>query len=106
MASSVALFFGGVFFANFFPHFIAGMSGTQFQTPFGKPPFRGLSSPLVNTLYALLNGAVAYRLLIPVVELGLRPSLAVASAAAGFAFWSLFVARSVTKLRRAPPSNA
>jgi ATP-dependent helicase/nuclease subunit A len=55
-----AYFLGGMFLANFFPHFIAGMSGVRFYTPFATPPFRGLSSPVVNMFYALFNLALAY----------------------------------------------
>lgn len=99
-----AYFFGGVFLANFFPHFIAGMSGARFYTPFATPPFRGLSSPIVNVLYAHFNLAVAYTLLVVVGSLELDQAPAVAVSAAGFGLWSVFVARSVTKLRGASES--
>ncbi len=97
-----AYFFGGMFLANFFPHFIAGMSGVRFYTPFATPPFRGLSSPVVNMLYALFNLAIAYALLVVVGSLELRQAAPVALAAAGFGLMSLFIARSVTKLRSSP----
>ncbi len=96
---NVAYFLGGMFLANFFPHFIAGMSGARFYTPFATPPFRGLSSPVVNMLYALLNLAVAYVLLVAVGSLELRSAPHVAVSAAGFALWSVQIARAVTKLR-------
>ena len=97
-------FFGGLFLANFFPHFIAGMSGARFYTPFATPPFRGLSSPVVNILYALFNLAMAYALLVVVgsLELGHVPQVAIS--AAGFALWSVQIARAVTKLRGSSPS--
>jgi hypothetical protein len=88
----VAAFFGGVFLANVFPHFIAGMSGARFQTPFATPPFRGLSSPVVNMAYSLANLAVAYVLL--VIPGGSR-----VAAAVGFGLGSVLIARSVTRLR-------
>jgi len=94
-----ACFFGGVFLANFFPHFIAGMSGVRFYTPFATPPFRGLSSPVVNMLYALFNLAMAYALLVVIGRLELQRAPHVAVSAAGFALWSVQIARSVTKLR-------
>jgi hypothetical protein len=56
----VACFFAGVFLANVVPHFVHGISGDRFPTPFAKPPGRGLSSPMVNVLWALLNLAVGY----------------------------------------------
>ena len=94
-----ACFIGGVFLANFFPHFIAGMSGERFYTPFATPPFRGLSSPIVNVLYALLNLAAAYILLVVLGSWELRPAPQVAVSAAGFGLASIFIARSVAKLR-------
>jgi hypothetical protein len=99
-----AYFLGGMFLANFFPHFIAGMSGVRFYTPFATPPFRGLSSPVVNILYALFNLAMAYALLVVVgsLELGHVPHVAIS--AAGFALWSVQIARAVTKLRGSSPS--
>lgn len=96
----VALFFGGVFLANFTPHFVAGVSGRPFQTPFAKPPFRGLSSPLVNILYGLFNLSAAYVLLAVIGELELRHVADVAIAATSFGLWSLMIARSVTRLQR------
>lgn len=95
----LACFFGGLFLANFFPHFIAGMSGVRFYTPFAKPPFRGLSSPIVNMLYALLNLALAYTLLVVVGSFELQRMPHVAVSAAGFGLGSIFIARSVTKLK-------
>lgn len=51
----IVCFFAGAFLANFVPHFVHGISGDRFPTPFSKPPGRGLSSPVVNVLWALLN---------------------------------------------------
>ena len=56
----VACFFAGMFLANVVPHFVKGICGDRFPTPFAKPPGRGLSSPLVNVLWSLLNLAVGY----------------------------------------------
>lgn len=92
-------FFGGAFLANFFPHFIAGVSGRRFPSPFAKPPFRGLSSPAVNVLWGLFNLAVAYTLLVAVGELELRPAAHVAVSATGFGLASLGIARSVSKVQ-------
>ncbi|MCA9527066.1 MAG: hypothetical protein KC549_12310 [Myxococcales bacterium] len=105
-SDALALFFGGVLLANFCPHFIAGMSGLRFYTPFASPPFRGLSSPVVNVLYALLNLAGAYALLVAVAGMTLQPALPAAIAATGFGLWSLFIARSVTRLARERPGRA
>jgi hypothetical protein len=56
----VACFFAGMFLANFVPHFINGVSGLPFPTPFANPPGRGLSSPTVNVLWGLLNLVIGY----------------------------------------------
>jgi hypothetical protein len=61
----IACFFAGVFLANVVPHFVHGISGDRFPTPFAKPPGRGLSSPTVNVLWALLNlaiGSILFRI--------------------------------------------
>jgi hypothetical protein len=58
----IACFFAGMFLANVVPHFVHGVSGDRFPTPFAKPPGRGLSSPTVNMLWALLNLVVGYML--------------------------------------------
>ena len=94
-----ACFFGGAFLANFFPHFIAGVSGRRFPIPFAKPPFRGLSSPIVNVLYALFNLAVAYGLLVVAARFELRQLSQAAISAAGFGLASVGIARSVAKLQ-------
>lgn len=56
----VACFFSGIFFANVVPHFVQGISGNRFPTPFAKPPGRGLSSSTVNVVWALLNLVIGY----------------------------------------------
>jgi hypothetical protein len=58
----LACFFAGAFFANVVPHFVHGISGDRFPSPFAHPPGKGLSSPTVNVLWALLNLAVGYML--------------------------------------------
>jgi hypothetical protein len=50
--------------ANAVPHFVNGVSGDPFPTPFAKPPGKGLSSPIVNVLWALFNlvvGVILFR---------------------------------------------
>lgn len=56
----IACFFAGLFFANVVPHFVHGASGDRFPTPFAHPPGKGLSSPTVNVVWALLNLVVGY----------------------------------------------
>jgi hypothetical protein len=51
----VTCFFAGVFLTNGIPHFVHGISGDKFPTPFGKPPGKGLSPPFINVLWGLFN---------------------------------------------------
>jgi len=60
----LACFFAGLFLTNALPHFMHGISGNRFPTPFAKPPGKGLSSPTVNVLWALANLIIGYILLI------------------------------------------
>jgi hypothetical protein len=56
----VACFFAGMFLANVVPHFVHGISGDSFPTPFAHPRGKGLSSPTVNVVWALFNLVVGY----------------------------------------------
>src|SRR5882672_3461786 len=56
----IAWFFGGAFVTNAIPHFVSGVMGRPFQSPFAKPPGEGLSSSTVNVLWGFFNLAVGY----------------------------------------------
>jgi hypothetical protein len=56
----IACFFAGMFLANVVPHFVHGISGDPFPTPFAHPPGKGLSSPTVNVVWALFNLVAGY----------------------------------------------
>ena len=56
----IACFFAGLFLINSVPHFIHGVSGDSFPSPFANPPGKGLSSPMVNTLWGLGNLFIGY----------------------------------------------
>jgi hypothetical protein len=58
----VACLFAGMFLTNAIPHFVKGICGDAFPTPFAKPPGKGLSSPLVNVLWGLFNILIGYAL--------------------------------------------
>ena len=53
----------GFILANTVPHLVHGISGDPFPSPFANPPGKGLSSPLVNTIWACFNLLVGYILL-------------------------------------------
>jgi hypothetical protein len=59
----VACFFAGCLLSNAVPHFVHGVSGDSFPTPFANPPGKGLSSPTINVLWALANLLIGYILL-------------------------------------------
>jgi hypothetical protein len=56
----VSYFFGGVFFTNAIPHFVSGLMGRPFQSPFAKPSGRGLSSATVNVIWGFINLILGY----------------------------------------------
>jgi hypothetical protein len=58
--------FGGAFLANAIPHFVSGVMGRPFQSPFAKPPGQGLSSSTVNLLWGFANFVIAYLLILRV----------------------------------------
>ncbi|MFP5208173.1 MAG: hypothetical protein ACLGRW_02670 [Acidobacteriota bacterium] len=58
----VSYFFGGLFAANALPHFVSGVMGRAFQSPFASPPGKGLSSATVNVIWGYVNAVVAYLL--------------------------------------------
>ncbi len=58
----IAAFFSGVFWANVVPHYVNGVSGDPFPSPFSNPPGVGLSAPWINVLWALFNLFVGYLL--------------------------------------------
>ncbi len=53
----VAYFFGGAFLGNFVPHFVNGVSGRKFPSPFGKPPGKGVILALVQRFVGALQPA-------------------------------------------------
>ena len=59
----LAAFFAGAFLANAVPHFVNGISGNPFPTPFADPPGVGPSTPVLNVLWALVNLLIGYFLL-------------------------------------------
>lgn len=64
----LAYFGAGALLANAVPHFVSGISGSRFQSPFASPPGVGESSPLVNVLWGVTNLIVGWVLLFGVGE--------------------------------------
>ena len=59
---------GMCFLVNGIPHFVQGVSGNKFQSPFASPPGVGESSAVVNVLWGSFNFAVGFLLLTQVGE--------------------------------------
>ncbi len=89
----VSYFFGGAFMTNAVPHFVAGMMGRSFQTPFAKPHGEGLSSSTVNVLWGFFNAIAAYLLVARVGNFDLRSIAGVVALASGALLIGLFSAR-------------
>jgi hypothetical protein len=89
----VSYFFGGLFLANAVPHFVSGIMGKPFQTPFAKPSGKGLSSSTVNVLWGFVNFVFAYLLLLRVGYFDPRSIAGIVPFAAGALLISLFSAR-------------
>lgn len=89
----LAYFFGGAFLANAAPHYVSGMMGHPFQSPFAKPSGKGLSSSTVNVLWGLANLAVAYGLILRVGQFDLRAADHIASLGLGLLLIGVFSAR-------------
>ena len=53
----------GISLANGVPHFVNGISGHRFQTPFASPPGVGESSPVVNVIWGMVNFVIGCILL-------------------------------------------
>ena len=85
-------FLAGMFLANFVPHFVNGVSGNGFPTPFAKPPGKGLSSPTVNVWWALFNVVAGY-LLLKAGKVSTDDNLSMAIFFVGAALISLFSAK-------------
>ena len=89
----VSYFFGGMFAANAVPHFVSGVMGRAFQSPFAKPPGKGLSSSTVNVVWGTFNAVVAYVLVARVGIFELRNAIHIVPFGVGALLISVFMAR-------------
>jgi hypothetical protein len=94
----VSYFFGGAFLANAVPHFVSGVMGRPFQSPFAKPSGVGLSSSTVNVLWGFANFVLAYVLIVRVGAFDLRATDNVVASGAGVLLIGLMSARLFGRL--------
>jgi hypothetical protein len=89
----VAYFFGGAFFVNSIPHFVNGVSGRRFPTPFASPPGKGESSSTINVIWGAINVVAGYFLVCPVGAFQLRSIIDVLVLGAGGLLTGVVMAR-------------
>lgn len=89
----LAYFFGGAFLANAIPHWVSGVMGRPFQSPFAKPRGKGLSSSTLNVFWAAFNLVMAYLLLVRVGSFDVRDAGDMVSLGLGALLLSVFAAR-------------
>jgi hypothetical protein len=59
----LAHFIAGALLANGLPHFVQGVCGNRFPTPFASPPGVGESSALINAVWGWFNFLIGLALL-------------------------------------------
>src|SRR5580704_17305622 len=79
----IGYFFGGAFLVNAIPHFVSGVTGRPFPSPFATPLGEGLSPAWVNVLWGAMNFVFAYLLLGRVGNFEFRRWLHILVASAG-----------------------
>ena len=89
----VSYLFGGAFMANGVPHFVSGVTGRPFQSPFAKPSGEGLSSSTVNVLWGFANFVIAYLLIAGVGNFDLHAADHVIAVAVGVLLIGVMSAR-------------
>jgi hypothetical protein len=86
--------FGGAFLGNAVPHFVSGVMGQSFQSPFAKPPGQGLSSSTVNVLWGFANFVIAYLLIARVGTFDPRAADQIIAVGVGVLLIGVLAARS------------
>jgi hypothetical protein len=96
----VSYFFGGGLLVNAVPHFVNGVSGRTFPTPFASPPGKGQSSPMVNVLWGTANAVAGYFLVCHVGELHVRNIPDALVSGAGGLLMAIMLSRTFGRLYR------
>ena len=92
-------FFAGGFLVNGIPHFIHGISGKEFRTPFSKPMATGTSSPVLNIVWGVVNFLVGYALVFSVGQFRLGFTLDALLLILGGIVMSVVLALILTRMR-------
>jgi hypothetical protein len=86
-------FGGGAILANAVPHFVSGVMGRPFQSPFAKPRGEGLSSSTVNVIWGFANLALAYWLIRRIGDFDLHATSDVLALGSGMLLSGIALAR-------------
>ena len=89
---------GGLLLTNATPHFVSGVTGRSFQSPFASPPGEGLSSPVVNIAWGWVNLAAGWALLARVGAFDVRAGEDAASIGLGVLLAGLGLGRYFGRL--------
>jgi hypothetical protein len=90
----LAWFSSGVFLVNAVPHFVMGVAGRRFPSPFSSPPGKGESTATVNVLWGAFNLGIGYLLVLRVGEFHVREMRGVFVVGAGGLVMALMLAQS------------
>jgi hypothetical protein len=99
----LAHFFAGAFLANGVPHFVQGICGNKFQTPFARPRGVGESSALVNVIWGWFNfliGGALLRIFFP--PLPPPPAMSLTTIA-GVLIMAIYLSRHFGRVRASAP---
>ena len=99
----LAYFFAGAFFANGVPHFVQGICGNKFQTPFASPRGVGESSAIVNVAWGSFNFIVGAALIRIFFVAAPRPFGIAAAIGLGVLAMALWLANHFAKVRNSAP---
>ncbi len=95
----IAYFFAGGLLANGVPHFVNGISGKRFQSPFASPPGVGESSAVVNAIWGLFNFSAGYVLIFGVGDFVLGVNRGALMVAVGALVTCIFLAVHFQRVR-------
>lgn len=96
----LAYFVAGLCLANGIPHFVNGISGKKFQSPFASPPGVGESSPVVNVIWGMVNFVISWILIFGVGNFSLGFTLDVLMVTLGMIIASAGLALHFGRVRK------